>query len=503
MSALVDLKVPLEALSYRFRKLQKHLSRDTDAEIKRIEDLRDIFSSDEYEAICTRLHGLRSLVISADTAEKGCLERLRARIDAAVEQKLSTEDKTIIMVADYLLRLREFDCVEHLVDEYRDGQLRPHFNIPEHREAHVVEAAIAAGKISRYVLFNVVTGARLAAGDLDPALQWCQSHASKLRRVVSVLEFYISQEKFLDLVYANNPQEALKFAQNHLAVLINTAAEPKAAKRNAQSQASTNEKRLRAVSMGSYASTPDTELARVLEVTAATPSYEEFGCTNNDWSSKRQNIQATPEPELKSNLRCLTSLLVYPSTSPEVMNHPRYGPWARQKRLSKIQEIFQNDFRQVYGFPEISPLETYLTTGVAVLKTPTCSAILNGGELNYAGKDSASSTTNAFSAIVSNRLRDSAPIGVDQASSGDSRQRPAAPFFDRLSNIGNLLNSNSRRARSQSLSAIEEKFDMVYVYYTTVRSYVLTFFIDGRGFVNDWAHWPNYRFTTGVIFRLK
>ena len=147
MSGAVDIKVPLEALSYRFRRLQKHLSREVEAEIQHIVSLQDTFDAEKCAAIRSRLDALRSLTLSTDVIEKECLSKIRTRAVAVAAHSLSEEDRTVVLVADYLLRLREFDCVEHIVAEYGDGRLWPFLDIEEHREAHRVEAAITAGML--------------------------------------------------------------------------------------------------------------------------------------------------------------------------------------------------------------------------------------------------------------------------------------------------------------------------------------------------------------------
>jgi hypothetical protein len=152
-----EVRVPLEALSYRFRKLQKHLSKEVEAEIKNIRALTALACAPQQQqqqqqtkeeacsAIRGRLDTLRLLTADSAAGERLCVARLQTRAAAVASKQLTPEDRTMILVADYLLRLGEFGCVAEIIAEYGPW-LADFLDVQEHREAHAVEAAIRSGQ---------------------------------------------------------------------------------------------------------------------------------------------------------------------------------------------------------------------------------------------------------------------------------------------------------------------------------------------------------------------
>lgn len=155
MTSAVDVKVPLEALSYRFRKIQKHLSKEVEAEIKNVISLQQDFDEDKYKAIKTRLALLQELATASDVEEKECVSRIVTRVTTLLERPLSLDDKTMIYVADYLLRSRKFECVDEMIQECGADWIQAFLDIREHREAAVVEDAISAGQHMEYAIVSI------------------------------------------------------------------------------------------------------------------------------------------------------------------------------------------------------------------------------------------------------------------------------------------------------------------------------------------------------------
>ena len=77
-----DVKIPLEALSYRFRKLQKHLSKEVEAEIGNITDIQDNYDEKKIQEIRSRLNKLRSMILSSDEMECKSLSKIETRASA-------------------------------------------------------------------------------------------------------------------------------------------------------------------------------------------------------------------------------------------------------------------------------------------------------------------------------------------------------------------------------------------------------------------------------------
>lgn len=292
----------------------------------------------------------------------------------------------------------------------------------------------------------------------------------------STLEFYIAQEHFLDLVYENKPLEALSYAQDHLTVLINIESEGKSVKNSSHfvvdGLGSTDEKRQRACSMGSYHGRSANSKPAV-GIKADTIVVNSNSSVEQNSSIEHHTSLGDEGDELKTVMRHLTGLLVYPCSSPEVMDHPRFGPKLRSSRLHGILELFQRDFRRVYGVPEISPFETYLSTGISVLKTPSCMTVLNGFDNNtndditqYSAARERSTNRHARAAngiSTWNRFVNRSISRSSRFSPGRSAARASGPVNNRgsgrfFSSIGSILGTSSNRIRSQSMSAVEVIF---------------------------------------------
>ncbi|CAM9369036.1 unnamed protein product, partial [Phaeothamnion confervicola] len=59
--------------------------------------------------------------------------------------------------------------------------------------------------------------ASLRRRECGAALAWCADNASRLRRLESALEFDIRRQMFVEMVRSGNKDEAIQFAQEHLA----------------------------------------------------------------------------------------------------------------------------------------------------------------------------------------------------------------------------------------------------------------------------------------------
>ena len=197
------------------------------------------------------------------------------------------------------------------------------------------------------------------------------------------------QETFLELLYSNKSQEALLYAQNRLANLVAIVSEEYYPSQKRHDSDGINpkeavpsdfgevpfERRGRAVTLGSYSARTATNshvsnsrdkmdtssvsggnissnyLAGVREeqkqeqegkkrsstsVFYAPLSYEEYAAslrTQCGMPGVSRAPSDSPGERMRNRLRHLTSLLVFPSSSAEILTHPVYGPNARDKRL--------------------------------------------------------------------------------------------------------------------------------------------------------------------------
>lgn len=227
-------KVSIEALSHRFRRVQKLVSRDTafvcdraaGLEKEEIPPGQSQVILDELTSLRSRIRYLINEVSQADSDEKVCFRRCRSRLDdyfasvsAHAHESVSASEfstrKCNIAIGDFLLRRGYFDAVDCLTRDIENGfgkisssnlhsSLTDYLDIDAYQTAEAVETQITMG-------------------DLSTVLSWCSDHGSKLRRLGSSLEFFVRQEQFLSLVYENKRLEALEFAQKNLAPLVDSS----------------------------------------------------------------------------------------------------------------------------------------------------------------------------------------------------------------------------------------------------------------------------------------
>ena len=76
--SVVDVRVPLEALSFRFRKLQKHLQKAVDAEIITIINASSQGQQD-YILSRQRVAALEKLIEESDIIERTCVSKMLYR----------------------------------------------------------------------------------------------------------------------------------------------------------------------------------------------------------------------------------------------------------------------------------------------------------------------------------------------------------------------------------------------------------------------------------------
>ncbi len=105
--AVVDVRVTLEALSYRFRKLQKHLQKAVDAEVNGIVNSSVQGPHQDYASARKRLAELKELIEESDSEEKACLSKMLYRASDHISQMSVKVDSLI----PYSVRCSYISCL--------------------------------------------------------------------------------------------------------------------------------------------------------------------------------------------------------------------------------------------------------------------------------------------------------------------------------------------------------------------------------------------------------
>ncbi len=88
---LQDVKVAIEALSYRFRKIQKLSSKSVESEISVIKSLQSNYDKETADRCRERLLQLRSKIIESHKEEKRFMSKLKLRCSKLAEGGLDSQ----------------------------------------------------------------------------------------------------------------------------------------------------------------------------------------------------------------------------------------------------------------------------------------------------------------------------------------------------------------------------------------------------------------------------
>eukprot|EP00656_Telonema_subtile_P051309 TRINITY_DN6867_c0_g1_i4.p1 TRINITY_DN6867_c0_g1~~TRINITY_DN6867_c0_g1_i4.p1 ORF type:complete len:193 (+),score=65.74 TRINITY_DN6867_c0_g1_i4:127-705(+) len=173
------LRCPWESLNATFRTGQKLLDKEISDVLKAVAALSKTSTvsasqaSNTVDKLMQRLLGLKRKLEVFNEDEVAVIARSEARFQhvAALEAGEPEAKKTRLAraVVEQLLRSGLTDSAEMLAKDAQVGEL---VELELYKEATVISAA-------------------LKAHDSEPALQWCHTHRSRLRKAESKLEFQL------------------------------------------------------------------------------------------------------------------------------------------------------------------------------------------------------------------------------------------------------------------------------------------------------------------------
>lgn len=215
------LRVPYERLSQSFRSVQKRVVKDIG---KALKDLNAAETQEEYDVILNLLKTLRQLIqnhMEADQAE--IMDQFQYRLTLLVDEevvlsenepckvRLCRKNQVNRLICAHLIAQGQFKTAESLVKELNMNRNYLDFNV--FQQAHDILRALTHDR------------------DTRPALEWCSSHASRLRRLPSVngesvwinLELRLRLQGFIELVRSHDRIQAIVYAQEHFGALVSTS----------------------------------------------------------------------------------------------------------------------------------------------------------------------------------------------------------------------------------------------------------------------------------------
>eukprot|EP00938_MAST-03A_sp_MAST-3A-sp1_P004760 g4760.t1 len=190
------LHIPVESLSRSFRRSQRYVEKHVVATQRLASRAK---SAEELRQIRIRIEKLGQNLKKLEDEEEKYLTQLEERVKSMSREETS-RDLMSTFVCDFLARSGKFDCARKIaIDQGLDYLV----DTDLWHDFHTIRSAILNQ-------------------DCKSALKWCDSNASKLRRLHSDFPFRLHVQTFLEQARCGDVEEAIRYAQKNVSPYVKT-----------------------------------------------------------------------------------------------------------------------------------------------------------------------------------------------------------------------------------------------------------------------------------------
>ena len=195
------LRAPYEELSSTFRTNKRKIEKELSFALSHIKNMHNNTPNlDRHQSLATlqgissRLSAFKDQLLDLYSEEDVWINNCESRINS-LNSPNAERTKILRMVSEHYSRQDNFPMASHIADQAQITPLTEIHFFQKHKQ------------IKESLLHK----------DLAPALDWCDRHKSKLKKISSPLEFYLKLQKFIEFIRQQNNCGGILYARTHFA----------------------------------------------------------------------------------------------------------------------------------------------------------------------------------------------------------------------------------------------------------------------------------------------